>query len=114
MLPGPSARNARRLKRGLRLLVISVSLAMAALNVVAYRHAYALTHFTPGGTRTSRPESLSFSEKLRVLTVGPPVPKPVNHRSPRDLGLEYERHVFQGAHGLPLEAGTFRVPRARA
>ena len=85
--------------------------SLAALNAVAYRHAYALTHFDNGnGPRTAHPESLSVPEKLRVLAVGATVPRPTNRRTPRDLGLSYERHVFVGAHGLPLEA--WYIPRA--
>jgi uncharacterized protein len=43
-------------------------------------------------------------EKLQVLAEGVRLPKPRNRRTPLDVGLSYERHVFAGAHGLPLEA----------
>jgi alpha-beta hydrolase superfamily lysophospholipase len=103
----------RLLKTTARLVVVGFLLSVVALNVLAYRHAYALTHFISGGTRTSGPESLSFPEKLRVLAVGPTVPKPVNRRSPTSLGLEYERHVFVGAHDLPLEAWYVPCPAGK-
>jgi alpha-beta hydrolase superfamily lysophospholipase len=40
------------------------------------------------------------------------VPRPENHRTPGDLGLPFERHVFTGAHGVLLEA--WYVPDADA
>jgi hypothetical protein len=90
-----------------------MALSVIGLNVMAYRHAYALTHFTKEGTRTQRPDSLSFSEKVRVLAIGPTVPRPRNRRNPLDLGLAYERHVFEGARGLPIEAWYIPRPRSR-
>lgn len=102
--------RSRLLKGAVRLALVSLVLFAVGLNVMAYRHAYALTHFASRGMRTSRPEDLSFPEKLRVLAVGPTVPRPRNRRSPLDLGLQYERHVFVGAHGLPVEA--WYVPRS--
>ena len=97
------------LRKSLGLVGTITFLFMAGLNLLAYRHAYALTHFREGGVRTAKPEALSLGEKLRVLAVGPTVPRPQNRRTPLDVGLRYERHVFPGAHGLPLEA--WYVPR---
>jgi hypothetical protein len=39
-----------------------------------------------------------------VLVAGVEVPRPENRRTPRDLGLAYERHVFAGGRGVRLEA----------
>ena len=79
-------------------------LGLTGFNVMAYRHAHALTHFTTAGGRTPGPKSLSLSEKARVLITGANVPRPRNRRTPRDLGLEYERHVFEGFRRVPVEA----------
>ena len=84
----------------------------AALNVLAYRHAYSLTHFVDGGRRTKAPQHLSTGERMRVLVAGPVVPRPRNERTPADVALSFERHVFTGAHGLRLEA--WLVPRENA
>jgi uncharacterized protein len=102
-------RRSRLLKRTLGLAAGSTIFFVAGLNMMAYRHAYALTHFARTGTRTPRPESLSVPEKLQVLLTGATVPRPRNRRNPLDLGLAYERHVFAGAHGLPVEA--WYIPR---
>jgi uncharacterized protein len=103
------AGQARRLKKTVGLALASLGLLATAFNALAFRHSYALTHFTERGIRTRRPEALAFSEKLLVLATGAKVPRPRNRRSPRDLGLAYERHVFEGARRLPLEA--WYIPR---
>lgn len=77
---------------------------LAALNFAAYRHARAFTRFAPSGHRTPPPQMLSLGQKMQVLVNGVEVPRPVNRRTPRDLGLEFERHVFRGSRGVPLEA----------
>jgi alpha-beta hydrolase superfamily lysophospholipase len=113
MVLSMDARKRGRLKRTLHLALVTIVLLMMALNVLAYRHAYALTHFTRDGVRTGKPETLSVSEKLRVLVRGPIVPRPRNRRTPKDLGLGYERHVFAGARGLPIEGWYIPRPRSR-
>jgi uncharacterized protein len=83
-----------------------------ALNGVAYRQARAFTRFGPPGHRT-RPERLSPGQTLRVLVTGVEVPRPENRRTPRVLGLEYERHVFTGGRGVPLEGWLVSSSNAR-
>jgi hypothetical protein len=34
---------------------LTLLLAFVLVNVLAYRHARAMTHFAPGGTRTAKP-----------------------------------------------------------
>jgi uncharacterized protein len=46
------------------------------LNVLAYRHAYAMMHFTSGQSRTGLPESLSRGQKIGVLLWGINLPRP--------------------------------------
>src|SRR6266403_4670638 len=74
------------------------------VNAVAYLHAYSMTHFTQAGTRTSRPEDLSFLGKANVLLTGVKIPKPVNETSPAALGLPFEVQHFAGKDGIDLEA----------
>jgi hypothetical protein len=90
-----------------------LGIGLAALNVAAYRQARAFTHFAPPGDRT-RPQLLSFGEKVEVLLMGVEVPRPENRRTPRDVGLAYERYVFPGGRGVPLEAWLVRRVDARA
>jgi uncharacterized protein len=99
--------------RWARRALLLLLLAFGALNVLAYRSARALTRFTADGPRTPPPHALSAWQKVRVVTAGPAVPKPRVRRTPADLGLPFERHVFPGAHGLPLEAWLIPHPRSR-
>jgi alpha-beta hydrolase superfamily lysophospholipase len=89
-----------------------LGLGVASVNFVAYRQARAFTHFAPPGQRT-RPELLSFGGKIEVLLAGVQVPRPENERTPRDVGLAYERHVFEGGRGVALEAWFVPRPDAR-
>jgi alpha-beta hydrolase superfamily lysophospholipase len=77
---------------------------VAALNVVAYLHARALTHFARGGHRTERPEALSLWGKLKVALTGVTIPRPSNAATPQDFGLGHEVHHFTSADGVGLEA----------
>lgn len=52
--------------------------AFVAVNVSAWRHAYALTHYIEAGTRTPDPEELTATQRLRVLLFGVRIPKPVS------------------------------------
>jgi alpha-beta hydrolase superfamily lysophospholipase len=92
--------------------IVALVLGFTALNGVAYRQARAFTHFAPPGLRT-RPQLSSLSEKVEVLVKGVDVPRPENRRTPRDIGLPYERHVFPGGRGVPLEAWLVRRVEAR-
>jgi alpha-beta hydrolase superfamily lysophospholipase len=61
----------------LRAKVFLAAVALfVALNVVAYRHAWRMTHFLPVGAKTNSPERLSVLGKLEVLARGVEVPKP--------------------------------------
>src|SRR5262249_17504437 len=80
------------------------------VNLLAYRHAWAMTHFTDRGLRTPPPQRLSLIEKLQVLMTGATLPKPRNRVTPESVGLRYERHTFATADGLQLEA--WHVPAA--
>jgi len=97
---------------GMKRIGAALLMGLAALNVAAYRHARAFTHFASPGHRTQPPQLLSVDQKIQVLVSGVRVPRPENLRTPRDVGLAYERHVFTGARAVPLEA--WLVPRAEA
>jgi len=83
------------------------------LNLMAYRHAWAMTHFVrQEKTRTEPPEHLSTWGKVKVLFTGVTIPRPENTRSPKDFGLAFETAKFTGAKGLELEA--WRIPNEAA
>lgn len=89
---------------GVKRIGVALVMGLAALNFAAYRQARAFTHFAPTGHRTPAPQTLSVVQKMQVVVKGVEVPRPQNRRTPRDIGFTYERHVFKGTQGVPLEA----------
>jgi hypothetical protein len=85
----------------------SLGLGLVALNVAAYQQARAFTHFVAG--ERTRPQLLSLGDKVEVLLRRVEVARPRNRLTPGSVGLSYERHVFPGGRGVPLEA--WLVPR---
>jgi alpha-beta hydrolase superfamily lysophospholipase len=83
--------------------------AFGLLNLLAYGHARAMTHFEVGGRRTGKPETLSLLQKVRVLFTGVRVTRPSNLRTPGDLGLAFQTHHIDSSKGQQLEA--WYVPR---
>jgi hypothetical protein len=75
----------KKIKRWIFGVTIAIATGFTMLNVFAYNHAYAMMHFTSSGSRTDKPEQLSFLARLKVLIVGVKVPRPVNNRMPSDL-----------------------------
>ena len=91
---------------------VLLAAALILFNIVAYNHAYAMTHFRDGGTRTRDPETLSFLEKIQALVLGVNIPRPVNQRTPENLGLPFKTELFQGTDGK-LEAWRIQHPRSK-
>jgi alpha-beta hydrolase superfamily lysophospholipase len=91
--------------------LLSVCLAMLLLNALAFMHAWAMTHFVSSGSRTVRPESLTFPQKLGVLLTGIRVPKPANV-APTSQPFAIETHRFPGGSG-ELEAWFVPCEQAR-
>jgi alpha-beta hydrolase superfamily lysophospholipase len=98
--------------RSHRKLVVGLVLAAVVIfpNALAFLHARALMHFTPGGTRTRRPEALSILEKAGVVLTGVRIPRPENDGNPGRYGLLFEVHRFPGGDGVELEAWYVPVP----
>jgi alpha-beta hydrolase superfamily lysophospholipase len=80
-----------------------LAVGFLSLNVLVYRQARALTHFGPPGPHV-RFQSMSLASLLTAAVAGVPVPRPENHRTPADVGLDFKRAVFPGGRGIPLEA----------
>lgn len=75
------------------------------VNFIAWRQAWAMTHYTPAGTRTPKPEELSFGEKVATIFTGVSVPRPQNEHTPADVNLQYTtRSIPAGQHGGTIEA----------
>ncbi len=106
-----SLRRART--RPKRTAALALGLAFVLLNVVAYRHAWSMTHFTRGGTKTLGVERLSALGKVAVLLTGVHVPKPANDATPAAFGLAFEAHRFPGEAG-DLHAWYVPHPRPKA
>lgn len=61
------------------------------MNVVSFFHAYKFTHFSDGhGRKSNRPESLSLTDKVKILLTGIDNPKPAS--------TEYPKHPFETIH----------------
>jgi alpha-beta hydrolase superfamily lysophospholipase len=83
---------------------ICVLLGFALFNIWAFRHAWAMTHFSSGGKSTIRPEEMSVLGRAAVLLTGVNLPRPANDRTPADLNLPFEMHRLRTADGVELEA----------
>lgn len=89
-----------------KLSVVLVLLAIFLfVNVLAYRHAYAMTHFVRGGRPKAtpddrpHPEGMSAWQKLGVLLGGLSLHRPENLVTPSAVGLDYDTLTFPGETG---------------
>src|SRR4051794_26771184 len=92
-----------------RWVIGTFAAAFIGVNVMAYLHARAMTHFDPSGARTPRPERLSAWGKVKVLFTGIHVPRPTNVITPATRGWTYQTHHFTTADGMRLEAWFVRA-----
>jgi hypothetical protein len=74
------------------------------LNTLAFVHAYSMTHFVAGASRTPRPDQLSRMAKVGVLLTGVNLAKPTNTITPATFNLAYSTHRYRGADGTEYEA----------
>ena len=95
-----------------RLLLAILLLGFIALNVLAYNHAYRMTHFVSGASHAGKPESLSFGQKLKALILGIEVPRPEYSKTPAEFDLPFESITIAGRDGVSL--ATWLVPHAEA
>ncbi|MEI7902418.1 MAG: hypothetical protein WCK89_19385, partial [bacterium] len=94
----------RKTKCRLLALLAAAVAGFGMLNVLAYNHASTMTHFSPGGRRTTRPEGLSLAAKLKVLLSGINVPRPAGDRPPSALGEDCRALYIDGWNGVTLSA----------
>lgn len=70
-------------KRFIRRLLISIGFLFLAMNVIAFFHAYKLTHFAAADSeKTKSSNQLSTSEKVKTILFGVNNPKPINTSLP--------------------------------
>jgi alpha-beta hydrolase superfamily lysophospholipase len=100
---------------------LTVSLFLLAvfllLNLLAYRHARAMTHFVPANGQTQQSEEwrdrsyrLSLLEKVQLAVNGIAVERPAESARPERLGLRYEDHTYSGGAG---RLAAWHVPHPR-
>jgi pimeloyl-ACP methyl ester carboxylesterase len=81
---------------------MAIAFVFLMLNLIAYMHAHAMTHFSDNGTRTANPEQLTFWQKTIVLT-GVNIPRPINRCTLDDFGMPFEVHQFSTGRDFSLE-----------
>jgi len=70
-MPGLKKRKVKRL------IGVTLTAGCIGLNVIAFLHAYAFTHFSKNDApKTQRPEQLSLSKKIKTLIMGVNNPRP--------------------------------------
>jgi alpha-beta hydrolase superfamily lysophospholipase len=94
-------------------LLGAVVVASGAANYLAYRHAYAFTHFGPGGQPPPRPETLSYADMARMAWKGIHLPRSVNRYTPADIRLPYATCTIPIDDGQYLEAWRIEHPKTR-
>ncbi|HUI07333.1 MAG TPA: alpha/beta fold hydrolase [Verrucomicrobiae bacterium] len=89
-----------------RLLILGLTALglFAALNSIAYHHAWRMTHFVPAGSRTESPQRLSLLGKLVVLSQGVEIPKPEVGVVQPDFPQPARTVTFRARDGVKLEA----------
>ena len=92
------------LRRWLSGLAAAALAGTVALNVLAWRHAYAMTHFGRGFVKTQVPEKLTFFEKAQVLVSGVRLPRPETKIPPASLGPECRAITIPCTNGITLGA----------
>src|ERR1043166_364809 len=99
--------------RKVRIAGILLLTAFIALNVSAFLHARAMTHFVVANKSTLPPEKLSMLGKVRVLLTGVTLDRPTNSKTPKDFGMDYKTVHFIGAHGLQIESWLIAKPSSK-
>lgn len=102
--PKPASGLKTKTKRMLLALAAVLVTGFVLLNLLAYRHAHAMMHFTTGSPRTREPGELTFAQKLQVLFIGVNIPRPCSSASPADLAPGTQSLRIESADGITLGA----------
>ncbi|MEI8243692.1 MAG: alpha/beta fold hydrolase, partial [bacterium] len=96
--------NWKRARRRAGIGCLLLLAAFAGLNVLAYRHAYAMLNYSAAGARTHRPEALSVWHRARVLFCGVKIPRPHNQGNPSTVGLPFREVTIPSSGQVQLGA----------
>jgi pimeloyl-ACP methyl ester carboxylesterase len=91
-------------KRWLVRLFKVVAAGFILLNLLAYRHAWAMMHFEAGKPRTGLPETLSIAQKIGVLLWGVNLPRPHTDLAVTVLGSAAKSLQIGGTGNIRLGA----------
>jgi alpha-beta hydrolase superfamily lysophospholipase len=101
-------RHSIRFRTCLKWFAILALVFFAGLNVMAFRHAWAMTHFQDVPAKTRQAETLSRCEKAGVLLAGVKLPRPVNKSTPLDAGMPFDTLRVPGSKDVGIE--VWRIP----
>ncbi len=74
------------------------------LNLLAYIHARAMTHFLASGSRTPRPEELTLEQKMGLMCTGVQIPRPTAAKRLSDLEPGWRDLVISTPANVSLAA----------
>ncbi|NNF05350.1 MAG: prolyl oligopeptidase family serine peptidase [Candidatus Eisenbacteria bacterium] len=101
-------------RRWKKIVFWGLLLGFVVINGLAYMQAKAMISFSDSGEATKKPEDLSFVEKIPVLLTGITLPRPVNQRTPQDVGVSYETVQLANGQGETLDAWVIEVDEPQA
>jgi hypothetical protein len=92
------------MKRRLGLAAAVLAAGFAALNFVAYRQVYSMTHFVANAPPVVEPEDMGLGQKLKALFWGVALARPKTTRPPSSLDPACRALTFAGTNGVRLGA----------
>lgn len=95
------------------MVLLVLVIGFVALNLVAARQVYALTHFVPAGASLEQQLTVPLPQKLWTLLRGVRLPRPMNHATPDEYGLPYEVRIIPLDPQQYLEAWYIPHPEPR-
>jgi len=85
-------------------ILLFIVLGVVLWNWVAYRHAYAMTHFTAETARMGPPEGLKLAQKCSLLVKGVRIVRPQAEMSVEALGSCWKAVTIEGPGAVRLGA----------
>jgi alpha-beta hydrolase superfamily lysophospholipase len=79
-----------------------------ALYMLAFVHAWSMTHFVNGTAGFQRPDRMGRIAKVGAILTGVRISKPRNTVTPASFDLPYTTHRYRGTDGTEYEA--WRIP----